>query len=115
MNPHNHRAARPTNPAPIGAVQRGVPGSINQSGSSDGLKQVRRELQHARDAARRTLILHRVFEILAVVLVATLLLALADYFLRLPRPVRIFNWLAGGLIGGAGGSGAAGPGSSIRR
>ncbi|MEZ6211694.1 MAG: hypothetical protein R3B46_10680 [Phycisphaerales bacterium] len=101
-DPSQSPSARPTNPAPIGAVQRGVPGPINQSGSNDGLKQVRRELQHARDAARRTLILHRVFEIIAVVLVAGLLLALADYFLRLPRPVRIFNWLAGAaLIGGA--------------
>lgn len=90
------------NPRDPGAVQRGVASPFDSTSPGDGLRQVRSELERARDASRRTLVLRRVFEIVAVVLVALVVLGVADYFLRLPRPVRMFNWLVGlGLIGAA--------------
>lgn len=53
------------------------------------------QLRGARSTARRTLVLQRAFEIIAAAAVVALILALADYFLRLPRPLRIVHWTAG--------------------
>lgn len=72
--------------------------TANQTGAEaqrDGMAQVRAALRSIVRRARALLVAERLFLALAPIVAAALAVTALDFFLRLPQPLRVINWIIG--------------------